>query len=292
MAREAIENALRYEHPLRQYTSFRVGGCAEVFAEPANMVQLQEVLRYGNEQGLDVSVLGKGCNILISDSGVKGMVVHLTGWYFNRIERRSDGMVVSGGGANLPRLVTDTAYWGLEGLETLVGVPGSLGGAVAMNAGGRYGAIGNYVRGVTAIGYDGEIHRYEKEDIEFGYRCSSLSNEIIMEAELELRPGDKDAISRRMSDIFHEKKKTQPLMSRSAGCVFKNPKGHSAGALIDMLGLKSIRIGDAAVSDKHANFIINLGSATASQIMELICRIRDEVKRRCGQILDMEIKVW
>jgi UDP-N-acetylmuramate dehydrogenase len=292
MAREAIEDALRFEHPLRRYTSFRVGGCAEVFAEPTDMGQLQEVLRYGNEQGLDVSVLGKGCNVLISDDGVRGMVVHLTGWYFNRIERRGDGMIVCGGGANLSRLVADTAQWGLEGLETLVGVPGSLGGAVAMNAGGRHGAIGSYVRGVTSIGYDGEIHHYGREEIEFGYRCSSLSSEIIMDAELELVTGDKDAISTRMSDIFHQKNRTQPLTSRSAGCVFKNPEGHSAGALIDTLGLKSMRIGDAAVSGKHANFIINLGSATASQIMELICKIRDEVKRRYGQILDMEIKIW
>lgn len=292
MVRATIESALRYEHPLKDYTSFRVGGRAEVFAEPTDMLQLQEVLRYGSENGLEIFVLGNGSNVLVSDSGVRGLVVHLAGQPFNRIERRGDVVVVGGGSVGLPRLVRKTADWGLEGLEALVGVPGSLGGAVAMNAGGKYGAIGSYVRGVTTIGYDGEIHYYERSDISFGYRSSSLSNQIILDVEFELRRGDRDAITSRMSNIFREKKRTQPLASRSAGCIFRNPDGRSAGALIDRLGLKCTRIGDAVVSSKHANFIINLGSATAAQILELIYKIRDEVKRHFGLILDMEIKVW
>lgn len=291
MVRALIDGAVKYEHPLMQYTSFGVGGRADVFAEPSNILQLQEVLRYGNDHGLNVSVLGKGCNLLISDTGVRGLVVHLSGEFFNRMERRSSG-VIAGGGASLPRLVRKTARWGLEGLEPLVGVPGSLGGAVAMNAGGKYGAIGGYVRGVTAIGYDGELHHYERDEIDFGYRCSSLSDQIILEVELELRHGGRDAISKRMLDIFQEKNMTQPLNSRSAGCIFKNPQGYSAGALIDKLGLKCMRVGDAVVSGKHANFIVNRGSATASQILELIYKIRDEVKKRVGLILDMEIKIW
>ncbi len=292
MVRASIKDALRYEHPLMQYTSFRVGGRADVFAEPSNILQLQEVLRYGKDEGLDISVLGKGCNILISDRGVRGLVVRLSGGFFNRVERRGPGIVVSGGGASLPRLVRRVARWGLEGLEPLVGVPGSLGGAVAMNAGGKYGAVGSHVRSVTAIGYDGELHYYEKDGIDFGYRSSSLSNLIILEVELELKRGDRGAISRRMSGIFQEKNMTQPLASKSAGCVFKNPKGHSAGALIDKVGLKSARVGDAVVSSKHANFIVNVGSATASQILELIYRIKDEVKKQFGLMLDTEIKVW
>ncbi|MFQ5862700.1 MAG: UDP-N-acetylmuramate dehydrogenase [Candidatus Brocadiales bacterium] len=292
MVRAVIGDAFKYEHPLKHYTSFGVGGSADVFAEPANILQLQEVLRYGMDQGLDISVLGKGSNVLVPDSGVRGLVVHLSGQFFNRIERRAPGVVVGGGGVSLPRLVRKATDWGLEGLEPLVGVPGSLGGAMAMNAGGKYGTIGSYVKGVTAIGYDGELCHYERGEISFGYRSSSLSRVIVLEVELELRRGSRDAILNRMLDIFQEKRRVQPLTSKSAGCIFKNPKGYSAGALIDKLGLKCMRIGDAMVSSKHANFIINLGSATAAQIIELIYRIRNEVKRRFGLVLDMEIKVW
>ncbi|MFQ5956928.1 MAG: UDP-N-acetylmuramate dehydrogenase [Candidatus Brocadiales bacterium] len=292
MVRATIEDICKYEHPLKHYTSFRVGGCADVFVEPTDILQLQEVLRYGTDQGLDISILGGGSNILVSDSGVRGVVVHLTGQFFNSIKRVGPEVVVGGGGVSLPRLVRKATDWGLEGLEQLVGVPGSLGGAVAMNAGGKYGAIGSHVKGVTAIDYGGGLHCYEKGQISFDYRSSSLSNQIILEVELELRRGNRGAISSRMLDIFQEKRKTQPLSSRSAGCVFKNPKGYSAGALIDKLGLKCMKVGDAMVSSKHANFIINLGSATAAQILELIHRIMDEVKRRFGLTLDMEIKLW
>jgi UDP-N-acetylmuramate dehydrogenase len=292
MVRALTDGAIRYEHPLKQYTSFKVGGCADVFAEPSDLFQLQEVLRYGNDSGLDISVLGKGCNILISDNGVRGLVVHLSGKFFNRIEQRNPEVIVGAGGASLPGLICQAARWGLEGLEPLVGVPGSLGGAVAMNAGGKYGTIGSYVTGVTAVGYDGELHHYKRDEINFGYRHSSLSDQIILEVELELKRGNGEAITKRMSDIFQEKSMTQPLNSKSAGCIFKNPEGYSAGALIDKLGLKCMSVGDAVVSGKHANFIINQGSATASQILELIYKIRDEVQKRLGLILDMEIKIW
>ena len=292
MVRALTDGAIRYEHPLKQYTSFKVGGCADVFAEPSGLFQLQEVLRYGNDSGLNISVLGKGCNILISDNGVRGLVVHLSGKFFNRIEQRNPEVIVGAGGASLPGLICQAARWGLEGLEPLVGVAGSLGGAVAMNAGGKYGTIGSCVTGVTTVGYDGELHHYKRDEINFGYRHSSLSDQIILEVELELKRGNGEAITKRMSDIFQEKSMTQPLNSKSAGCIFKNPEGYSAGALIDKLGLKCMSVGDAVVSGKHANFIINQGSATASQILELIYRIRDEVQKRLGLILDMEIKIW
>lgn len=292
MVRALTDGALKYDHPLSRYTSFKVGGCADVFAEPSNILQLQEVLRYANNRGLDISVLGKGCNILIPDSGVRDMVVHLKGRHFGRIRQKGPEVVVSGGGTSLPRMVRKMAHLGLDGLEPLIGVPGSVGGAVAMNAGGKYGTIGSCVRSVTTIGYDGELHSYGADDIEFGYRCSSLADEIIVEVELKLKRGDGAAISRRMSEILMEKRMSQPLAARSAGCIFKNPKGYSAGALIDKSGLKNLRVGDATVSKKHANFIVNLGSATASQILELIYKIREEIKRHVGLILDMEIKVW
>lgn len=288
---EALSRIIRYKQPLRSYTSFGVGGPAEVFAEPITRAELQGVLDFGKGQDLDIFTLGRGSNILVGDKGVSGLVVHLPDKSFNRVERRGSEMVAEAG-VSLPLLIQKAADQGLGGLEVLVGIPGSLGGAVAMNAGGRYGAIEPLVKGVTTIGYDSEFHYYKRGDMSFGYRSSSLSDEIILEVELELSKDDKAAIRKRMEGIHQEKSRTQPLSSRSAGCVFKNPEGCSAGALIDRSGLKGTQVGGAAVSTKHANFIINRGSATAAHILELIHNIREEVKKRFGVLLELEIKIW
>ncbi|HHT9118024.1 MAG TPA: UDP-N-acetylmuramate dehydrogenase [Candidatus Hypogeohydataceae bacterium YC38] len=288
---EALSRIIRYKQPLRSYTSFGVGGPAEVFAEPITRAELQGVLDFGKGQDLDIFTLGRGSNILVGDKGVSGLVVHLPDKSFNRVERRGSEMVVEAG-VSLPLLIQKAADQGLGGLEVLVGIPGSLGGAVAMNAGGRYGTIEPLVKGVTTIGYDGEFHYYKRGDVSFGYRSSSLSDEIILEVELELSKDDKADIRKRMEGIHQEKNRTQPLSSRSAGCVFKNPEGCSAGALIDRSGLKGTQVGGAAVSTKHANFIINRGSATAAHILELIHNIREEVKKRFGVLLELEIKIW
>lgn len=288
---EALSRILRFKQPLRDYTSFGVGGPAEVFAEPLTRVELQGVLDFSKDQDLEIFTLGRGSNILVSDQGVSGLVIHLPDESFNKVERRGTEMVAEAG-VSLPLLIQRATSMGLGGLEVLVGIPGSLGGAVAMNAGGKYGTIEPLVKGVTTIGYDGELHYYKKDDMSFGYRSSSLSSQIILEVELELSIKDKATIHKRMEGIYREKSRTQPLQARSAGCVFKNPQGYSAGVLIDQAGLRGTRVGDAAVSTKHANFIVNLGSATAAHILELIHRIREEVKRRFGVLLELEIKIW
>lgn len=288
---EAIGKIIRYREPLKGYTSFRVGGPAEVFAEPTSMEELREVLCYRKEQGLPLSILGMGSKLLVSDSGVGGMVLHMPSGSFSQVKRR-DSEVVAEAGVSLPRLIRRTVEWELAGLEALAGIPGSLGGAVAMNAGGKYGTIGRLVKGLTAVSFDGELHYYKRGEIDFRYRGCSLSDQIILEVELELEKGEKARILRHMKEIYQEKRKTQPLSSRSAGCVFKNPSGYSAGALIEGSGLKGLRVGHAMVSKKHANFIVNLGSATAAHIVELIQKITDEVKRCFGVFLELELKVW
>ncbi len=262
-----------------------------MFAEPTNREELQEVLDYGKSQGLGIFVLGKGSNILVRDSIVEGLVVHIPTGAFNRLERKGE-QVWAEAGVSLPRLIHRTSEWGLKGLEALVGIPGSVGGAVAMNAGGKHGTIGRWIEEVSTIGYDGALHHYKRGEVDFQYRSAGLGEQIVLEAGLKLEKGSVEEIRQRMREIYEEKKRTQPLCSKSAGCVFKNPPGQSAGALIDQSGLKGFKVGGAMVSRKHANFIINWGSATAGQILELIYRVREEVKRQFGVWLELEIKVW
>jgi UDP-N-acetylmuramate dehydrogenase len=286
-----LMDRIKHDQCLKGHTTFKVGGTATLFAEPTNQEEFQEVLDYGRAMGLRIFVLGKGSNILVKDGGVEGLVVHIPRGAFNRAERRGEEILAEAG-VSLPLLIQKTVEWELKGLETLVGIPGSVGGAVAMNAGGKYGTIDRWIEEVSTIGYDGTLHRYKREEVNFQYRNAGLEDEIVLETRFRLEKGSKEEILQRMKEIYEEKRRTQPLSSKSAGCVFKNPMGQSAGALIDQAGLKGFKVGGAMVSRKHANFIINWSYATASHVLELIQRVREEVKRRFGVWLEMEIKVW
>lgn len=288
---KTLRNKIKHQQCLKEYTTYKVGGTAVLFAEPTNREELQEVLNYGRDEGLEIFVLGKGSNVLVRDGGVKGLVVHIPRGAFNRIERRG-GEVLAEAGVSLPRLVHKAAEWELKGLETLVGIPGSVGGAVAMNAGGKYGTIERWIEEVSTIGYDGSLHHYRRGEMHFQYRNAGLEKEIVLEARFRLEKGSKEEILQRTKEIYEEKRRSQPLSSRSAGCVFKNPPGRSAGALIDQSGLKGFKVGGAMVSRKHANFILNWSCATAAHILELIQRVKEEVKKRFGVWLELEIKVW
>ncbi len=287
----ALIDRIKRRQCLKGYTTFKEGGAATMYAETTNQEELQEVLDYGKSQGLKIFVLGKGSNILVRDSGVEGLVVHIPTGAFNKIERR-DELVVAEAGVSLPRLIHRTTEWGLKGLEVLVGIPGSVGGAVAMNAGGRYEAIERWIEEVSTVGYDGTLHHYKKNELDFQYRNAGLEEEIILGASFRLEKCSREEIFRQMREVYEEKKRTQPLSSKSAGCVFKNPSGQSAGALIDQSGLKGLKVGGAKVSRKHANFIINWSSATAVHILELIQKVREVVKKQFGVWLELEIKVW
>ncbi len=288
---ETIEKIFRYDVPLQRYTSFRTGGLAEIFVEPLNRLELQRVLQFCKDEEKEIFIFGKGTNILVNDNGVKGIVIHLGGVDFKNVERKGS-CVSSGAGVNLPALIRKTASWGLEGLEVLVGIPGTVGGAVMMNAGGKYGDISETINTVTTMTFDGKIINYNYEDVAFAYRKCNLSEQIIIKVEFALKKSKKEDIIEKMGRIYKEKKERQPLSAFSAGCIFKNTHHFKAAELIDKANLKGRKVGGAIVSRKHANFIINTGNATSSDILELTNIIKETVAMKYDVSLEQEIQIW
>lgn len=282
---------IKRNEPLGSYTTFGVGGPAEVFFEPRTNDEVRELLAFGRDNNLPVKVIGKGSNILVNDSGVRGVVLYFGSDNFNKIERENASIVV-GASVSLPLLVNKSIEWGLGGLEPLIGIPGTVGGAVAINAGGKYGTISECIQSVTAIEIDGSIRRYDREDVDFGYRKNCFPNQVITEIMLKLKKCGSSELRRRSREILEEKKKSQPLSAKSAGCIFKNPNGYSAGYLIEHAGLKGKIIGGAKVSEKHANFIINTGNACAADLLRLIDMARSTVLEKFNVLLELEIQVW
>jgi UDP-N-acetylmuramate dehydrogenase len=288
---ETIEGIFRYDVSLHSYTSFRTGGLAEIFVEPVSTLELKRVLQFCKEEKKEIFVFGKGTNILVNDNGVKGVVIHLGGIDFAKVER--NGRYVScGAGVNLPKLVRQTASWGLEGLEVLVGIPGTVGGAVMMNAGGKYGDISETINTLTAMTFDGKIINYNREDVAFAYRKCNLSEQIVIKVEFALKKLQKEEVLEKMGKIYKEKTESQPLSEFSAGCIFKNTHRFKAAELIDKANLKGQQVGGAIVSRKHANFIINTGNATSADILELIKIIKGIIKKKYDVSLDQEIQIW
>jgi UDP-N-acetylmuramate dehydrogenase len=274
---------------LARETTMRVGGPAAIFAVTDTLEQLKIVVQTVKEWDLDLFVIGKGSNLLVSDDGYNGVVLRL-GKDFMR--RKTDGVTVRAGAAtSLPFLVQEVAKQSLDGLSFGVGIPGSLGGAVKMNAGAHDDCIGGIVKNILVFTKNGELKQRENNEIAFSYRSSNISGEeIIVEATLELKYGDHDTIKRRMEDYFSKRKKSQPLQFPNAGSIFKNPGMLSAGQLIDGAGCKGAAIGDAQVSDKHANFIVNKGDASATDVFELVRLVQKRVFEASGIILEPEIQ--
>jgi len=268
-----------------------VGGEAEWLIVPESEPALRLALELCRRHGVPWRVLGGGSNILVDDAGVPGVVLMPRGGGFERVTV-AGRRVVAGGAVRLGRLLEEVARRGLSGLEPLAGIPGTLAGAVVGNAGGRYGDIGPLVTAVVGYTPEGERRRLERPHLRFDYRRSNLDGLVVTAVELELEPATKEEISRRMADIIDERRRSQPLAQRSAGCVFRNPAGRSAGALIDRAGLKGRRIGAARISPVHANFIVNLGGARSEDVLALARLARREVLRRFGVALEFEVKVW
>lgn len=277
-------------HPLASGTTFRIGGPARWLVEPASPDQAADTLRAARECDIPVKLLGGGSNLLVRDQGVDGAVLRLN--RLNSVAWGTDGSATVEGGASLPRLVKEATQRGLSGLEGLTGVPGSVAGALVMNAGGRHGEIGPTVRWVDVLEADGTSRRLSQAEAEFRYRASGLRGRIVTGARLELTAVEPAGLSAKYDEIMRDKKETQPLGRPNAGCIFKNPAGEKAGRLIDECGLKGARAGAAHVSSKHANFIINEGRATADDVLELIDRIKAAVFSRRGVSLELEILVW
>ncbi len=282
---------VKQDEPLAPYTYLKIGGPARYFAEPTTVEQLRALLVRARNEGLAVYVLGGGSNVLVRDEGVNGLVIRTTAPAFRTIDVR-DNLVSAGAGTSLWSTIRAAAERRLAGLELLAGIPGTVGGAVRMNAGGRFGDIGQFTQSVTVMDWDGEIHVLERADLNFEYRDSGIDEPIILSATFALEEDDPVAIARRMKKVWITKKATQPLTFQSAGCIFKNVRGLSAGALIEQAGLKGYRVGSAEVSERHANFIIAHPGCTARDVLRLIDLIRERVKAKFGVELELEIKIW
>ena len=250
-----LEEIVRTGCDLSSYTWFGLGGKAEYLITPKTVEQLTTVAKRCDENSIPVRVLGLGSNLLIGDEGVKGVVVKLEGEHFSQTE--FDGTTVTTwAGANLSKLVLDCVRQGLGGLEALAGIPGSVGGAIKMNAGGNFGDIGASIRSVTLMDAQGNLFEKTKPELIFDYRYVNITAPFILNAKMDLTESDPEQLLRTIKEIWIYKKNSQPLNTKNAGCVFKNPRGMSAGALIDRAGLKGLQVGGAQVSEKHANFII------------------------------------
>ena len=289
-----FEACVREEVPLAGMTTYKVGGPAQFLAEPSSLDVLGALLSRAHDSGVPLRLLGRGTNLLVADSGVRGLVLRLDRSGFGTL-RRSGNQVFAGAGCSLPALVKWSVTQGLSGLECLQGVPGTVGAALRMNAGGRHGEICQTVRSVRGFVRDGKPFQLSREECGFIYRNSGLSGRIVTECELELCEGDPAQSKKMLADILQAKCATQPLSARSAGCAFKNPKqpGVSpAGKLIDDLGLKGMRAGGAVVSNLHANFLVCEGAATAADLCRLIRIIRERVFEAHGIRLELEVEVW
>ncbi len=290
---KGLDEIIQTDAPLGAMTTFGVGGSAEYLARPRDEGELHQVLGQADAAGLEVHAIGRGSNILVRDEGVEGVVVQPDRKGFGRIEVTED-LMRAGAAAPLRKVVEEAARQGLSGMECLVGIPGTVGGGVRMNAGGAFGDIGQTVERVKVMDVHGQTFYRERDDLAFGYRTSNISARFVLEAELRLLPDAEKAILARMRKIWIAKKNSQPTGSSSAGCIFRNPRGLSAGALIDQAGLKGEQVGGAMVSHKHANYIVvkDRAAATAADILELIETMRAAVKERFDVYLELEIQVW
>jgi UDP-N-acetylmuramate dehydrogenase len=282
---------VREQVPLAERTWFKLGGAAQYFAEPGSRDELLNVVKRCHDEGLQVRLLGGGSNVLVRDEGVAGMVISLTNRCFADVAIAGRTVTV-GGGAKLANVLTATVGAGLAGLEPLVGIPGTIGGALHGNAGTQAGDIGQWTSRAMVVTRGGELLVREQDDLVFAYRQSSLDELVILEARFELEEEDPDEVTKRMQKQWIVKKANLPMSHENTGCIFKNPRGMSAGMLIDQAGLKGERVGEAEVSQRHANFIIAHAGATTRDVLKLIDVVRSRIVERMGVELETELEIW
>ncbi len=286
-----LEEIVETNYPLAKHTWYGLGGPADFFIRPQSVDQLKEVALRCNENQIPIYVLGFGSNLLISDEGLRAAVIKLDSEQFQKVEFDGE-QVTAWAGADLSKLVLTCVEKGLSGIEALTGIPGSVGGAVRMNAGGNFGDIGAAVQTVTLMDYQGAVFEKSKPELMFDYRHTNITAKFILNARMKLTEGDPDQIMRTVKEIWIHKKNNQPLNSKNSGCIFKNPRGASAGALIDRAGLKGLQIGGASVSEKHANFIIADKKCKSRDVLRLIDAIKERVKEQFDIDLELEIEIW
>jgi UDP-N-acetylmuramate dehydrogenase len=300
--RTLLDDRVLFDEPMSRHTWFRVGGPADAYVVPERTADLVELVRRAASEGIPYRIVGDGTNLLVRDAGVDGLVIVLRACLREVAVTDRSGetvWVTAMAGARLQRLCRFAAEHGLEGMHFAVGIPGTIGGSVVMNAGTSAGCMADVVDTVTILFPDGATKVLPREQLRFGYRKFSIQEDrsgsegwVVLGGGFRLRRGDPDRIQKRVIALLERRKATQPLQEPSGGCFFKNPSsGPSAGELIDRAGLKGSRIGGAVVSAVHANFIVNSGSATAADILRLRDRIREAVSKRFGVDLEEEVKI-
>ena len=288
---KGIKGRVRQKEYLKDYTTFKIGGPAKFLIEPKDTHGLKRALNLLKRYKTPIFVLGAGSNILVSDKGVNAAVIRLVSAYFKKVRFRGN-FCEAGSGAMLKQVISSATRRTLSGMEFLAGIPATLGGALVMNAGVAEKNIGDLVKTVTVMDYDGKIKNLNKKDIKFGYRTSNFSKYIILGACIKLTKSNKQEIKDKIKRYLSYRQATQDLSFANAGCVFKNPKRYSAGKLIDLCGLKGKRIGDACISNKHANFILNLNKAKSRDVLKLMGLIKARVKKKFNINLESEIRIW
>jgi UDP-N-acetylmuramate dehydrogenase len=286
-----LDKIVETNYPLAKCTWYGLGGQADYFIKPQTVEQLKEVVQRCNENNIPIYVMGFGSNLLISDKGLRAAVIKLETDQFTRTQFDGE-QLTAWAGAELSKLVLTCVQKGLSGIEALIGIPGSIGGAVKMNAGGAFGDIGAAVETVTLMDNQGSVFEKSKPELIFDYRRTNIIAKFILNAQLKLAAADSEQSLRTVKEIWIYKKNNQPLNTKNSGCIFKNPRGVSAGALIDRAGLKGLQIGGATVSEKHANFIIAEKGCKSRDVMRLINAIKQRVKEQFGIELELEIEIW
>lgn len=278
--------------PLCAHTTFRIGGPAAFYLVPEQAEEVKKAIVFANERELPFLTIGRGSNILFPDEGYDGVVIEV-GRGMEHIELMDDGRIRAAAGTGVGALAAAAARESLSGLEFASGIPGTLGGAVTMNAGAYGGEIRDCLVSATVLDADGAIQELEKDELELGYRTSVIQKKgyIVLEALFQMKEGDRRAIQQRMREMNESRRQKQPLEYPSAGSTFKRPEGNFAGKLIEDAGLRGYRVGDAQVSEKHCGFVINRGNATAAQVRKLIAHVQEKVFQMSGIKLEPEVKI-
>ncbi len=276
---------------LKEYTTFRIGGPADFWAEPETPEELKALLEICRAEKVPYFILGHGSNVLFTDKGYRGMIIFL-GRHFGRVSRQGE-MIQAGAGALLKDVAQYALTEGLDGLVFACGIPGSIGGAVFMNAGAYDGEMKQVVAAVKVMDRQGNIYQYAGEEMDFGYRRSRIqdSGEIILEAALRLRPGNRQQMAEKTAELTRRREEKQPLDMASAGSTFKRPEGYFAGKLIMDAGLSGYTCGDAAVSTKHCGFVVNRGNASCADVMNVIAHVQKTVEEKFGVRLQPEVRI-
>ena len=290
---EELEQKIIFDEPMKKHTSFKIGGTADYFFKATTLEELQNIIKFAKIKELPITIIGNGSNLLVTDKGIRGLVIKIDIKKLKKEKKDEFAVIEVGAGNKLMALATKMKDEELSGLEGLSGIPGSVGGAIVMNAGAYGKEMKDVVLSTTCMDKNGKLYTFSNEEQEFSYRNSIFQKKdyIIIETKLKLEYGKKDEIQKRMEEYFKSRKEKQPIEYPSAGSSFKRQEGIITAKLIDDVGLKGYKIGGAQVSEKHAGFIVNYNNATATDVINLINYIKEKVYSKYGIKIEEEIKI-